>query len=244
MAESRRNLHLLLSCEHGGNEVPPAYQSLFGDFAEQLETHRGYDIGALELARRLSAALGAPLVEATLTRLLVDLNRSLHNRRTLFSDVTRALPQKEKDRIVQRYYLPYRRQVRYEIEWLLARHRRVVHIAVHSFTPELKGERRNAEIGLLYDPQRRREADFCRQWQAHLRKLAPAIRVRRNYPYRGVSDALVTTLRRSLPEDSYLGLELEVNQILAQTGGCAWQDLQRIVEQSLADLSGEKAGQK
>lgn len=244
MSEPRKNRHLLLSCEHGGNDVPGEYLPLFQDFTDLLETHRGYDIGALELARHLAVVLKVPLVEARVTRLLVDLNRSLHNRRTLFSEVTRALPEEEKKRIVETYYRPYRRHVRDRLELLLARDARIIHIAVHSFTPELKGELRDAEIGLLYDPKRRHEADFCRQWQAHLQNLAPTVRVRCNYPYRGDSDALVTELRRSLPEDSYLGLELEVNQALALAGGCAWQDLQRIVAQSLGDLSGEKTGQK
>ena len=41
---------------------------------------------------------------------------------------------------------------------------------------------------------------------------ARAIVLRRNYPYRGVSDALVTHLRRRYGARGYAGMELEVNQ--------------------------------
>ena len=37
---------LVLSCEHAHNRVPARYRHLFD--AELLESHRGYDLGALE----------------------------------------------------------------------------------------------------------------------------------------------------------------------------------------------------
>ena len=42
-----REWRLLLSCEHGGNRVPPEYGELFADAEAVLQTHRGYDIGIL-----------------------------------------------------------------------------------------------------------------------------------------------------------------------------------------------------
>ncbi|WP_305042914.1 N-formylglutamate amidohydrolase [Geoalkalibacter sp.] len=224
---------LILTCEHGGNEVPAAYADLFHGRDALLATHRGYDIGALELARRLAAELDAPLAAATVTRLLVDLNRSPHNRRGLFSELTRPLPAAEQAKILIRHYYPYREAVTRQVQALLDSGRGVVHLAVHSFTPVLRGQVRNADIGLLYDPARSLEADFCRAWAERLHRLAPTLRVRRNYPYRGASDALVTGLRRRLPAAFYLGLELEVNQALALGGGPVWKDLSRLLATSL-----------
>ena len=71
---------LLVSCEHGGNRVPKEYAPLFADAAAVLATHRGYDIGALEVARDFGRRLGVTPFTATTTRLVVDLNRSPGNR--------------------------------------------------------------------------------------------------------------------------------------------------------------------
>ncbi len=64
----------------------------------------------------------------------------------------------------------------------------MLHLSVHSFTPKLHGVTRNAEIGFLYDPARRMDAAFCRDWRDVLVRDKPHWRVRMNYPYRGTSD--------------------------------------------------------
>ena len=40
-------LDLIFTCEHGGNEVPLRYRGLLAGWERRLETHRGYDPGAL-----------------------------------------------------------------------------------------------------------------------------------------------------------------------------------------------------
>jgi hypothetical protein len=40
----------------------------------------------------------------------------------------------------------------------------------------------------------------------------PMIRVRRNYPMRGTREGLTQSLRREFPPESYLGIELQMNQ--------------------------------
>lgn len=71
----RRADYLIVSCEHGGNRVPSAFKTLFSE--KFLASHRGYDAGALALARDLAAAARAPLFYSTTSRLLVELNRPL-----------------------------------------------------------------------------------------------------------------------------------------------------------------------
>lgn len=202
---------LLLSCEHGGNRVPAPYRPLFAGSGRLLDSHRGLDIGARAAARYLQRHFGAPLVCATVTRLLVDLNRSEGNR-TLFSGFTRGLPASERQEILDRYYWPYRELVAGWIALQLSAGRPVVHLSVHSFTPVLRGQRRCADIGLLYDPSRRREARFCTDWQRNLAAAARNWKVRRNYPYRGTADGLIPALRRRFDGASYFGVEIELNQ--------------------------------
>jgi predicted N-formylglutamate amidohydrolase len=209
---------VLLTCEHGGNRVPGEYRHCFRGRERLLATHCGLDIGAAAAARRLSRMLGFPLVCARVTRLLVDLNRSPgHPRR--FSELTRGLPEPERRRIDERYYRPYRELVEAWLAARLAASERVIHVSVHSFTPRLDGATRNAEIGLLYDPGRRRELRFCSEWHDRLDADGGAGRVRRNYPYRGTSDGFVTALRRRLPAARYLGIELEMNQAQLTAAG-------------------------
>ena len=219
---------LLITCEHGGNSVPARYAPLFRGNGSLLRTHRGWDPGALLLARELAAELRAPLVEATTTRLLVDMNRSIGHP-DLFSLITRNCGAAEKARILFLYYYPYRRRVEARIAAAARNGWRVVHISVHSFAPRLSGEVRRADIGLLYDPARRPERAFSRRLRAILKSTVPGLAVRCNYPYRGTADGLATHLRRHYPARLYAGIELEVNQKHAALPAPAWVGLRRLI---------------
>ena len=210
---------ILVTCEHGGNRVPGSLAPLFRLHQERLESHQGWDPGALALARRLARHLRAPLIASTTSRLVVELNRSPHHR-ALLSDITRELTPQQRTRLLERWYHPHRTSVIEAIETLLqARRQPVVHVGVHTFTPVLDDRPRNASIGLLYDPARTAERDLCVRWQRELRRRLPEHRVRRNYPYRGRDDGLTTALRRTFGADCYLGIELEVNQGLLSPNG-------------------------
>ena len=225
---------LLVSCEHGGNEVPPPFAPLFRGHEDLLESHRGYDIGILPFAERLAAAFAVPLESARVTRLLVDLNRS-RGSRTLFSEISRALPQSERDAILRDYYEPYRRRVAESVAVLLSAGSPVLHLSIHSFTPVFAGCERSTEIGLLYDPCRSRERDFCRRWRQTLSRRDPALRVHCNAPYRGTSDSLAKSLRRHFATERSLGIELEVNQKFPLGPSARWRSLQAILESSLRE---------
>jgi len=227
-----REWRLLLSCEHGGNRVPPEYEELFAGAEAILQTHRGYDIGIAPFARRLAKDLQAPLQLAEVTRLLVDLNRSPAHP-ALFSEFSRQLGKRERERMLADYYHPYRKALIGQIEKQLAVGRNVCHVSLHSFTPELNGKVRNADIGLLYDPRRTLERRFSLIWREELLGSGAGWRVRRNYPYRGAADSLVTCLRRRYPEESYLGMELELNQSWPLRGSTDWERLQQLLSTTL-----------
>ena len=231
----------VITCEHGGNRIPAAYRTLFAFHQALLRTHRGYDPGALLMARELAKAFDAPLVSSTVSRLLVDLNRSAGNP-SLYFQATDDGPPALREQIFQKHYVPYRREAERQVREAVAQRGRVVHISSHSFTPELDGEVRNADIGLLYDPARPGEAALCTRWQAALKRCAPHLSVRRNYPYQGKGDGLASWFRRQLPPDAYIGVELEINQKHVFTGGAAWLALRKLIVASLRDAlaAGEK----
>lgn len=228
----RRPVALLFTCEHGGNEIPPAYTSLFNGAAEVLQSHRGWDPGALELAEGMADKLAATLFLSETSRLLIELNRSLDHD-ALFSEYTRGLSSEEKQRLVAAYYRPYRDAVEREIASATGDGQAVLHVSVHSFTPQLNGEVRDADIGLLYDPSRDWEAGFCDAWRRELSVVAPHLRVRMNYPYLGTDDGFTTYLRTRFTNAQYAGVEIEVNQQFPLGQENTWKALQSTLIQSL-----------
>lgn len=228
MRSRRAQPALLFTCEHGGNRIPLEYRSLFRGQQAALHSHRGYDPGALTLARDFASSFHAPLVYSTTSRLLVELNRSPHHP-AFFSKVTRELPPDERERIKMRYYAPYRTAVEKHVAKAVANGKRVLHLSCHSFTPRLDGIVRRADIGLLYDPRRSSELRFALAWQEALRTADPRLVVRRNYPYRGSADGLTTHLRRIHGNNSYSGIEIEVNQKHVQRDARAWRALCRLI---------------
>jgi len=66
---------VVLACEHASPVIPPALGEL-GLAAEARYSHAVWDIGAVGVARVLADRLGAPLVEARVSRLVIDGNRA------------------------------------------------------------------------------------------------------------------------------------------------------------------------
>jgi predicted N-formylglutamate amidohydrolase len=234
------NRRVLITCEHAGHRVPAEYARLFDSRRARraLLSHRGYDPGAVDIARLMARRLGAPRLEWTVTRLLVEINRSVGHPR-LFSEFSRSLSSANREAVLRRYYTPHRERVGAAVEEASAGGAAVLHVGVHSFTPRLGDEVRNADIGLLYDPARPVERRLCLRWQAAL-ECASGWVVRRNYPYRGNADGLTTALRRRFPRSRYLGIELEINQ--ARLVGCRPRDwawladvLVRSLREAMAD---------
>jgi predicted N-formylglutamate amidohydrolase len=134
---------------------------------------------------------------------------------------------------VQRYYLPYRAEAHRYVSEAVAGGIGVVHISSHSFTPKLQGKVRNADIGLLYDPARKGELQFCELWKKSLAMCAPELKVRRNYPYAGKGDGLTRNFRGQFSPSEYIGIELEINQRHVFRAGPTWTALRKAVVESL-----------
>ncbi|NUZ06694.1 N-formylglutamate amidohydrolase [Piscinibacter koreensis] len=229
---SRRRL--FVSSEHGGCDVPREWQPRFAGHEAILHGHRGWDPGSLQLAREMATVLDAPLVASTTTRLLVDLNRSIWNP-ALHGEMIRDLPAAERQRIIAQHWRPHRNAIEGAIDAAVATGDTALHIASHSFVPELDGEVRHADVGFLYDPARPGEVAFAAAWRAALRTRRRDLLLRRNYPYQGKGDGLTSTLRKRHPPDRYVGLELEVNQRFMLEGGRAWHDIRAALVDSLRE---------
>jgi predicted N-formylglutamate amidohydrolase len=151
---------LLLVCEHASRFIPDALNDLGLDETAAQE-HIAWDIGALALAERLSETLGATLLSANYSRLLIDLNRPLHVADSIpaqseiyqipgnqsLDDATRAYRQ-------QCLFHPFHDQLRSLIDRRLADNRTVRVVGIHSFTPVFYGQPRALEAGVLFGEAR------------------------------------------------------------------------------------------
>lgn len=225
-------IKLILTCEHGGNDIPAEYKSLFKNAKKLLETHRGYDIGVLEIFNNLKSLSDFYSFSET-SRLLIELNRSL-NHKNLFSDITKQLDPNTKSVIIKKYYLPYRTKVENKINEYIKKDYKVVHISVHTFTPVLNNEVRNCDIGLLYNPKHKLEKNFCKTFKQNIKSINHSLNIRFNYPYLGTADGFTSYLRKRFPAKDYSGIELEVNQKFVLNDKKALEKLNKNIKDALS----------
>lgn len=202
-------MKILITCEHGGNEIPLAYHAFFQHQQQALNSHHGYDPGTLDLFEEVEFLADFSL-KSEVSRLLVELNRSLHHRH-LFSEVSKEFSAEKKEEILQQYYFPYRNSVEKQIETWIRFHEKVIHLSLHSFTPIFNGIERNADVGILYDSSKTNEKNFSKNFKLQLQQELQQFKIRFNYPYLGKADGLTTYLRKKFPTN-YIGIELEINQ--------------------------------
>ena len=220
-ANQQHNFILILTCEHASNKLPAAFKKAVP--AKVLKTHRAYDIGAVQVFRKLvKFAKPEFYCEGKFSRLFVDLNRTITNK-SAFSDCYEALEARDKAAAEKAkaqataYWTEYRTAIEKFVESALkpktqsAKNATIVHLGIHSFTPVLNGKVRNADIGILYDPSRPQERAYAQVIKSEIKRLYPTMKVRFNYPYKGSSDGLTTTLRKKFGP-RYVGIEIEINQ--------------------------------
>ena len=201
-------MNLIITCEHAGNQVPECYDHIFSDVKDVLQSHRGWDPGAVDIARFLATECSAPLFVCEITRLLIEPNRSLHSPQ-LYSEYSQKLYETDHNSILQQYYYPHRNGVEEVISKVS---KPVLHLSIHTFTPVLNGISRSVDLGILFDPDRKSEADFCKKVMDGLEQNLPYMNIKPNEPYKGIDDGFTTYLRTKFDDSDYLGIEIEVNQ--------------------------------
>lgn len=146
----------VLVCEHAANYLPPAFGTL-GLSSSDLSRHIGWDIGAAQVARSLSALIDAPLVLAGYSRLLIDLNRPPASPASIpeISEAT-AIPGNQnltddaRQQRIDRYFTPFHTRLARLMANRQARPQPTALIAVHSYTPVFMGVARPWQAGILY----------------------------------------------------------------------------------------------
>ena len=219
-------MKLMLTCEHASNRLPAAFKKFVP--VDVQETHRAYDIGALQVFRKLvNFAKPEFSCEGKFSRLFVDLNRTITNK-SAFSEYYGALEARDKPlaekakAAATAYWKEYRENVEKFVAKNIGASKKgaknngkegadIVHLGIHSFTPALNGKVRNADIGILYDPKRPQELAYANVIRGEIKRLYPHMKVRFNYPYKGSSDGLTTSLRKKYGP-RYVGIEIEINQ--------------------------------
>nr|WP_240989536.1 N-formylglutamate amidohydrolase [Salipiger mangrovisoli] len=210
----------LVLCEHASNAIPARYHGL-GLHETDRQSHAVWDPGALALAERLSAALDAPLVAGTVSRLVYDLNRppeaaSAMPVKTESVDVPGniALSEAERAQRTRDIYAPFCTAVTETIAARKTLGTPFALITVHSFTPSWFGAPRAVEIGILHDDDTR----LADRMLDEARRL-PGRRIARNDPY-GPADGVTHSLKLHGITNNLPNVMIEVrNDLLADETG-------------------------
>ncbi|MFN4171672.1 MAG: N-formylglutamate amidohydrolase [Pseudorhodobacter sp.] len=154
VGEERRS-RILVTCDHATNRVPPFVSG--GDLGiapSDMARHIAYDVGAAGLTVALAELLDAPAILSDFSRLVIDANRGEDDPTLLMKlyDGTiipgnRHADASERERRLELLHRPY--HAAYAA--LAARRPDTVIVAIHSFTPCLRGRvPRPWHVGVLY----------------------------------------------------------------------------------------------
>lgn len=207
---------VVFTCEHASNALhepwkwPPQDRWL-------VDTHWASDIGAAAFTRRVAKRMKAPAVLSKFSRLLVDPNRPLDSD-TLFRQnadgrlvhLNEALMEKDRLERIERFYLPYHAAV----SEMVRRSRADTVFAIHTFTNDYEGDKRELEIGVLFD-------DDEEPAHALIRHLEGAgFHVLANQPWSGKAGLAYSPVRHA-KELGRRALEIEARQDLIIREGFA-----------------------
>lgn len=209
---------IFITCEHASQRLPPPWRWPVED-AHLLDSHWAVDLGARELALELAAQLSCCALLCRFSRLLVDANRELDNPTLMREYAERGLPvvlnrditEEERQKRLDRCYLPYHRELESRLRSNLKPGGLV--FSVHSFTDTYRPtdepvSPRNMEAGLLVD----KEEDLALEIKKALDEEGVDIRI--NEPYNGKGG--LVDLMHSDPSlaPSYRYLAIECRQDL------------------------------
>ena len=214
--EGARRGPMIVTCEHASARVPHPLRTNAHD-RPWLKTHWGYDIGAATVAREIIRQSGSAGVFARFSRLVCDPNRSTDHPDWIRRSVeghpltfNRRLDANECKRRRSSYYEPYHDAVDRILDERLKCGGDVLLLSVHSFTPVLGNERRDMEIGVLFD-----------RYAAVATRLAELLRdedfkTELNQPYSGMAGMMFAANRHGSAHN-VVYLETEVRQDLTDT---------------------------
>ena len=210
--------------DHAGARIPGALQNL-GVSDQELRRHIAWDIGALEVAKRMSAALGAPLIAQNYSRLVIDCNRdpNVSSSIPLISEHTEVpgnahLSESQKALRVKEIFEPYHARIAGLLDARARAGQRTILVAQHTMTNLFKGSQREMHAAILYNRDRR----FAGLMLEALRRHA-SLHIADNEPY-FVSDETDYTIPkhgelRGLP---HVEIELRQDLVCSEAGQIEW----------------------
>lgn len=161
--EARRQgrSNFVIVVDHASARIPRGLDNL-GVAASELQRHIAWDIGALAVAQRVSAALDAPLVAQNYSRLVIDCNRDPKVATSIptISELTEipgnvALSEADCEARRREIFDPYHARVRALLDERAAAGRPTILVAQHSMTNVYKGSGREMHAAVLYNRDRR-----------------------------------------------------------------------------------------
>ena len=119
--------------------------------------HIAWDIGIAELGSRLADRIGATFIQQPYSRLVIDCNRLPGTPDSIpsVSDGTSIAANAELDAVriaarVEAIHMPYHAAIAAELDRRAAEGCSTIFIALHSFTPVMRGFRRPWHVGVLH----------------------------------------------------------------------------------------------
>lgn len=214
----------VLAADHAGRAIPRRLGTL-GLAASELQRHIAWDIGIAGVTARLSDALDATAILQMYSRLVIDCNRGhgVDSSIPTISESTeipgnRDLSPAERAARQREIFAPYHGRIRAVLDARERARRRTVLIAMHSFTPVYKKEKREMQVGVLYN----RDARLAHILLELLRAEGDLV-IGDNAPY-AVSDATDYTVpmhgeRRNIP---HVEIEIRQDLISDEAGQAEW----------------------
>jgi predicted N-formylglutamate amidohydrolase len=217
---------LLLICDHASNTIPPALEGL-GLPPGELARHIAWDIGAAQLTRLLAFRLGACAVLSKVSRLVIDCNRPLGHPSSICSESdgtgvpgNRQLSEAAAAARADAYFRPYHNAVSRELERLERRGKCTVVVAIHSFTPVMRGCRRPWEVGILWNADGRLAEPLMTRLRA-----AGGLTVGDNEPYSGRFLNYSTDRHGGAHGRPHVSVEVRQDQLADEGGIRRWAAL-------------------
>jgi predicted N-formylglutamate amidohydrolase len=181
-------------CDHASNRIPERYGDLGLSQLERV-SHIAWDPGALAVSRVLSQMLDAPLVQSTVSRLVIDTNRDLDAPDLIWtlSERTRiaaneGLPAEERLYRINHFHRPFHASVATLLEARRHAGRDTILVCMHSFTPVFHGVPRPWPIGLLHG----RDPRFTEALRVALLAATPDLNIGWNQPYAALAGLTLT----------------------------------------------------
>ncbi len=215
----------VLICDHAASTIPHRLANLGLD-AEATAEHIAWDIGALAVARHLSAALHSPLVYSTVSRLVIDCNRADDHPDLIVSETefgpvpgNRAITDDERQRRINEVHQPFHQRLAAVLRERAARRLSTTVIAIHSFTPVLAGNTRRWDVGLLYNS----DARLAQRLKSELAAIE-GVAIGLNVPYSPGTDGVYYTLSRHAEANGLPSVMIELRNDLVrdEEGQAMW----------------------